>query len=220
MLDHLFDLYRMVVRRFVLVVHPSAEPAVREHCTTVARELDVHYALQAQPTGMLDAILLARDASRTEDPARVWITWCDQVGVHPNTIATLRRLSEEEPHADAIMPTARQDTPYVHVARDPLGRITRIRQRRDGDMMPSVGESDVGLFSLSSDAYFDRFPRFGLEAVDAPATRERNFLPFIPWLARHGGRVLTFPCTDDMEAVGVNTPEDRERVERYLDQRA
>jgi hypothetical protein len=49
-------------------------------------------------------------------------------------------------------------------------------------------------------------------------TRERNFLPFIPWLARTHA-VVTFPCEHPMEAIGVNTPEDLARVERYLQQR-
>ena len=46
-------------------------------------------------------------------------------------------------------------------------------------------------------------------------TGERNFLPFIPWLA---GRkpVVTFPCTDPMEALGINTPEDLQQVEAWL----
>ncbi len=219
MIDHLFDLYRRVAQRFVLVVHPSFETAVRDHCHTMAADLDVGYALQEQPTGMLDAILLAADATRTSNPDRIWITWCDQIGVHPDTIATLRRLSHGQPHADVIFPTARQERPYIHLDRDAEGRITAIRQRREGDTMPTVGEADMGLFSLSSDAYFDSLPRFGADAAQAAVTRERNFLPFVPWLVRRGHAVLTFPCVNEMEAVGVNTPDDRRRVEQYLRER-
>ena len=47
---------------------------------------------------MLDAILLASDAAGKARPDRVWITWCDQIGAHPDTIATLGRVSRE--HAD------------------------------------------------------------------------------------------------------------------------
>ena len=28
--------------------------------------------------------------------------------------------------------------------------------------------------------------------------------------------MYTFPCTDDIEAIGVNTPDDRRRLEQYL----
>jgi hypothetical protein len=72
------------------------------------------------------------------------------------------------------------------------------------------------LFSLSPDAYFELLPQFGREAMKATATRERNFLPFIPWLVQRGKMVLTFAATNDMEAIGVNTPDDRRRLEEYL----
>ena len=82
--------------------------------------------------------------------------------------------------------------------------------------MPPVGESDMGLFSLSPNAYFNLLPQFGLEALQASETRERNFLPFVPWLVRHGHSVRTFPAVNELEAIGVNTPDDRRRLEAYL----
>ena len=87
MLDHLFDRYMHAVQRFVLVVHPSFEADVRKHVEHVAPSLDVRFATQPEPTGMLDAVLLASDAARQAPAGRVWITWCDQIGVHPDTIA-------------------------------------------------------------------------------------------------------------------------------------
>ena len=44
---------------------------------------------------------------------------------------------------------------------------------------------------------------------------ERNFLPFIPWIARTE-TVTTFPAESQMEAVGINTPQDLVLVEQYL----
>ena len=215
MIDHLFDLYRRKARRFVLVVNPTFERAVREHCRNVASDLDVAYAVQPSPTGMLDAILLAAHETAGVSPSRIWITWCDQIAIHPQTIATLSRLSTEDVEADLIFPTAWQVNPYIHLVRDG-GRIVANRQRREGDEMPDVGESDAGLFSLSMDAFFSLLPRFAGEASEAAATRERNFLPFVPWLVHRGARVVTFPCVDEAEAVGVNTPEDQRFIEHYL----
>ena len=82
--------------------------------------------------------------------------------------------------------------------------------------MPQIGESDMGLFSLSPDAYCNLLPQFGSEATQATSTRERNFLPFLPWLVQRGHSVLTFPSTNELEAIGVNTPDDRRRLEAYL----
>jgi bifunctional UDP-N-acetylglucosamine pyrophosphorylase/glucosamine-1-phosphate N-acetyltransferase len=216
MIDYLFDRYRDAVRGFVLVVHPSFEPLVRQHVDTVARDLDVEYARQPAATGMLDAILLAADAARKHQPGRVWITWCDQIGVHPGTIETLGRLSDEHSKTPLILPTSRQSEPYIHLERDRSRRISAIRQRREGDAMPPVGESDMGLFSLSADAYFNALPQFGLDTTQSQGTRERNFLPFLPWLTERGQEVLTFPSTHGMEAIGVNTPDDQRRLEEYL----
>ena len=216
MIDYLFDRYRQAVRRFVLVVHPSFEAAVRQHVEQVAPLLDVEFASQPQPTGMLDAILLASDMAARKPAGRVWVTWCDQIGIHPDTISTLRRISREDPDTPLILPTSSQSSPYIHLERDGHGLIAAIRQRREGDQMPTVGESDMGLFSLSPDAYFNLLPRFGLEAAQASKTRERNFLPFVPWLVRHGHSVRTFPSVNELEAIGINTPDDRLRLEAYL----
>ena len=219
MIDHLFDLYRDFVQRFVLVVHPSCDRAVRDHCRAAAPHLSVDFAHQPEPTGMLDAILLAADSVRASGTRRVWITWCDQVGVHPDTIDELCRWSAGTDAADVILPTARQADPYIHIERDTSSRIVNIRQRREGDQMPPIGESDIGLFSLSAAVYFERLPEFSREASRAAETRERNFLPFIPWLSERAGSIVTFPCTDPVEAIGVNTQTDRERIEQYLRER-
>jgi bifunctional UDP-N-acetylglucosamine pyrophosphorylase/glucosamine-1-phosphate N-acetyltransferase len=219
MIDHLFDLYRNVAGRFVLIVHPSIQVPVKAHCDAVVPHLEIGYVAQNEPTGMLDAVLLAADTVRPMEPGRIWITWCDQVGIHPKTIHTLQRLSKERSQSHIVMPTSRQVNPYIHLDRDSEGRIFAVRQRREGDPMPVVGESDIGLFSLSHEGYFNWLPRFGSQAGHAAGTRERNFLPFIPWMASQTHSVLTFPCTDEMEAIGINTPEDRRRLEQYLKER-
>lgn len=216
MIDHLLHRYRDVAQSVVLVVHPSFEIDVKRHVQNVAPSVTVQYASQSEPTGMLDAIMLATDAVKRSAPGRVWITWCDQIGVHPDTISMLERLSHERADASVIFPTVRQEPPYIHLDRDSTGRITRIRQRREGDAMPAIGESDMGLFSLSTDAYFNLLPQFSGDAIAAASTRERNFLPFIPWLAERGHAVATFASTNPLEAIGVNTPDDRRRLEAYL----
>ena len=81
--------------------------------------------------------------------------------------------------------------------------------------MPETGESDMGLFALSARSYLDRLPEYARNVEIGSATGERNFLPFIPWIACTE-TVTTFSAEDSMEAVGINTPQERETVERYL----
>ncbi|MEN3340137.1 MAG: bifunctional UDP-N-acetylglucosamine pyrophosphorylase / glucosamine-phosphate N-acetyltransferase [Acidobacteriota bacterium] len=215
MLEHLLSLYEPVVDRFAVVVHPSARTSVVHVLEDSPHAFDVF--VQEQPTGMLDAILLARPAVEAGRPRRVWITWCDQVAIHPQTV---RRLVEADGRDPLLaLPTCTAPAPYVHLERDASHRIARVLHRREGDEMPTVGESDTGLFSLSLEGYLDLLPEFAGVPETGNATGERNFLPFIPW-ASSRGTVVTFPCTEPSEAIGVNTPEDLAVVERTLRRRA
>ena len=209
MLNWLLDLYTSRVDEVVLVVSPGAREAVE----AVARShgVPVVMAIQEEPTGMLDAVRIGIDAAPLAD-ARVWITWCDQVAVHPRTLG---RLAQVEAGTALALPVVRQSPPYIHLERDASGRIVAVRQRREGDVMPPAGESDMGLFSLSAWAAGPLLRLFDAEAHAAHGTGERNFLPFIPWLAARD-EVRTFPATDPVEAIGINTPDDRARVEAYL----
>jgi bifunctional N-acetylglucosamine-1-phosphate-uridyltransferase/glucosamine-1-phosphate-acetyltransferase GlmU-like protein len=215
MLDHLLTLYAPVVEQVALVVHPSARAAVLHALQDPPHPVDVF--VQEEPTGMLDAILLARPAVEGSRPRRVWITWCDQVAIHPRTVLRLAGADAGDPLIG--FPTCTSAAPYVHFPRDASGRITGVLHRREGDAMPETGESDAGLFSLSRHAYLDLLAEFAAAPGTGSATGERNFLPFIPWAAARGA-VVTFPCTEAAEAVGVNTPEDLAVAERTLQQRA
>ncbi|MGH9311929.1 MAG: nucleotidyltransferase family protein [Vicinamibacterales bacterium] len=216
MLDWLLALYRDAVDRIIVIVHPSSANEIRAYGEATGAGL--HYETQRTPTGMLDAILLGRRHMATCDAAHVWITWCDQVAVHPRTVERLAALSDANPQAPLVLPTVRRVDPYVHLERNPTGRIVRALSRREGDSLPPLGESEMGLFSLSRDAYLEALPEFARSVETGDATGERNFLPFIPWVAARGD-VLTFPAVDEEEAVGINTPEDLRHVERYLETR-
>jgi bifunctional UDP-N-acetylglucosamine pyrophosphorylase/glucosamine-1-phosphate N-acetyltransferase len=216
MIDRLERLYRGFVSKIVLIVHPSFADTVRKHVS--AWTTPVECLVQAQPTGMLDAILLASESVLSGDPDSTWITWCDQVAVHPATVDTLAGASDSQPAPALILPTVRQSNPYIHLERDGTGRIVRVLHRREGDRMPDVGESDMGLFALSRQAFLELLPQYESEVSVGHVTGERNFLPFIPWAASWH-EVVTFPSVDEEEAVGINTPEELAFVERYLAKR-
>lgn len=217
MIDWLVDLYSPWVERFIIIASPKFRTAVSEH---VAR-LGVPTAVleQETPTGMLDAILVARSAIEASPVQHVWITWCDQVGIHPRTVERLAALSEANASAAMVMPTCTRERPYIHLQRGTDNRIVRILHRREGDAMPLVGESDMGLFSLGRRAFVDDLYHFASAASIGSGTGERNFLPFIPWAETRGG-VVTYACEDETESTGVNTPEELALIERYLQHRS
>jgi bifunctional UDP-N-acetylglucosamine pyrophosphorylase / glucosamine-1-phosphate N-acetyltransferase len=215
MIDRLLQLYSGRISRAIVITNPAARVAVEEH---VKQHSEVDVAVQEKPTGMLDAIVIGAAAIPPDSADSVWITWCDQVGVHPLTVARLAQHGDESPAAPLIMPTVRKADPYIHLERDAAGRISRVLHRREGDAMPQTGESDMGLFALSGEACFHLLPQFAREVVISAGTGERNFLPFIPWVAQRRP-VITFPSEDPEEAIGVNTPEELRAVEAYLQRR-
>jgi bifunctional UDP-N-acetylglucosamine pyrophosphorylase/glucosamine-1-phosphate N-acetyltransferase len=217
MLAHLADLYRPWIDRWHVVVRPADIDAVDAACTALGLPATLH--VQPAPVGMLDAVLRPREAVAGEAPAAVWITWCDQVGIRPETLAHLAAVEAGSGQVVVALPTCRKADPYIHLDRDETGRITYARHRREGEAMPPIGEADAGLFALSAPAYLDELPRYAA-APDAAGrvTGERNFLPFLPWVAR-AGEVTTFPCLDDEETIGVNTPADLAAMEAYLRRR-
>jgi CTP:molybdopterin cytidylyltransferase MocA len=212
MLDHIADLYQPYVNRLIVVTHPSFAPAISEWAGSRG---GTHVVEQPAPTGMLDAILLAAPAVARERPDAVWITWCDQVGVLPRTVARLAAEEGRRPAPALVGPTVRRAHPYIHFVRDAAERIIAVRHRREGDQMPDEGESDMGLFALTRDTYDRLLVEYAATVVPGRATAERNFLPFIAWLAGRAP-VATIPCTDPMEAVGINTPEELRQVEGWL----
>lgn len=216
MIDHLFALYADVVDRVAIVLHPSAVEQVKRHCATA--RADVSYDVQPSPTGMLDAILIPTERIRAWQPDSVWITWCDQIAVHPVTVRQLARESERHRDAALVFPTVTRPDPYTHLVRGRDGRIVSVLQRREGDAMPEIGQSEMGLFALSAGAYLDLLPACAAAASAGAATAERNFLPCIPWIAARAA-VQTFPAQDPIEAVGINTPDELDLVAAYLRQR-
>jgi bifunctional UDP-N-acetylglucosamine pyrophosphorylase/glucosamine-1-phosphate N-acetyltransferase len=213
MIDYLLDLYAPVVDCVILVLHPSFEQEVKRHCAKYERHIE--YAYQSSPTGMLDAILIPHELVRKHQPAGIWITWCDQIAVKPETIVTLAELSNDHSDFALIFPTMSRKKPYIHFARNERNEIIEVLHQREGDELPAAGESDMGLFSLSRHAYLDLLPRFSRWNAKAAITQERNFLPFIPWLQKRA-KIKTFSGKDEIESVGINTPDDLIVVEKYL----
>ena len=73
----------------------------------------------------------------------------------------------------------------------------------------------MGLFAMTRETFEVDLADYARDVPTGRATGERNFVPFVPWLAQRKP-VVTFPCTDPMEAIGVNTPEDLRVVEAWL----
>ena len=133
MIDRLERLYKEVVSRIVLIVHPSFEAAVRQH---VGRWADAGRTASSRASRPACSTRSCSPRTRYVPAAGdgVWITWCDQVAVHPSTVRTLAETSAANPEAALVMPTVATASPRTSIwSGDDGGRILRVLHRREGD---------------------------------------------------------------------------------------
>jgi bifunctional UDP-N-acetylglucosamine pyrophosphorylase / glucosamine-1-phosphate N-acetyltransferase len=213
MIEHLLARHGPFVERLIVIAAPAAVNLFE--ALAARHSLPIEVAVQENPTGMLDAITAAMPLVSRYEPRRVAVTWCDQIAVTAHTAERLCRRALSSPSTALLFPTLDVDHPYIHFERDQSGMIIGVRHRREGDRMPERGETDMGLFDLSLDAYLRMLPVFASAATSSSGTGERNFLPFIPWLAARA-QVETFPGVAAIETVGINTPEELAAVEAHL----
>jgi len=169
--------------------------------------------IQETPTGMGDAVALALPEARTPHVA---VVWGDQVALRRESVETCMRLHQGPLQPEVTCPTVLRANPYIHFERDTAGRLTGLRQAREGEAMPATGESDTGFFCFEIAALRRLLERLRTESgALGSATREFNLLPAIPLAAKHGV-VLTPRVMRLEETVGINTSQDAAAVEAFL----
>jgi hypothetical protein len=102
------------------------------------------------------------------------------------------------------IPLLWKNSKYIHFQiKD--GRIEKILQVKEGDIISDLAQSDVGLFLLSNGSqlvtkWFDG----GREFARGKVTSEFNFLPFLKYLNSNGWRFNRVEAID-IDGIGVNT---------------
>ena len=166
---------------------------------------NVSCSLQMAPLGMGDAILGSIDAWRAA--AAALVIWGDQVLISRDTLARAIDAQGGRPKS-VIIPVTRVEAPYVEYLFGQSGRLEAVKQTREGDVCSPRGYSDVGTFLMSVEGLQDAWDQYLAGAQKGASTGEVNFLPFLPYLARHGWTVEAIEVADADEARGVNTPAD------------
>lgn len=174
-------------------------------------------AIQADPTGMGDAVAIGAAVVETSN---LLVIWGDQVAVRPQSLDAILRLHEGPLNPDLTVPTVFRGDPYIHFPRDEQGRVHGVLQAREGDLMPSDGESDAGLFCFRTPVLLDLLTKLreGSEARGR-RTGEFNLLPAVPFAVKNGYRLLTPHLMELEETVGINSPADAEQIAPYLRRR-
>lgn len=163
----------------------------------------VSHSIQAEPTGMGDAIFQGYETWSQYDS--ILVVWGDQVFVSDHTFR--RAVAALRPGREVVMPVTRQPKPYVeHIFQD--GHLTQVLQSREGDITHANGFNDAGTFLLNTAGLKDAWDDYRAQGVRGAATAEVNFLPFLPFLDKRGWRITPLDVANPIESRGINTPED------------
>ena len=120
-------------------------------------------------------------------------------------------------HPAVTCPTVFRQNPYIHFDRGADGRISGLRQAREGDPMPEEGESDTGFFCFETQTARDLLAALRREPEQqGSSTGEFNFLPVIPLAAHRGLDILTPALMTPGETVGINSAADAVATEVFL----
>ena len=203
-LERLANLLSPFCSEFVFVLSPDGAPAVEPEIRRLLGERG-RIAIQASPLGMGDAVASGLPEVRT---SLLTIIWGDQFGVKPASLDFGQRLLQGPLQPECVCPTLLRPRPYIHFQRDASGAVTKVLQQREGDVLPTEGESDSGVFFFRADP----LRRYLQILRDDPAargavTREFNFLPVFPLIDRAGGLITARIMTEE-ESVGVNSRAD------------
>jgi len=212
--DTAWTVLRSLILPSVDHLHVVLSPAVAETFDAGPPALSggVSVGVQAEPTGMGDAIFGARPVWSAYDC--LVVVWGDQVNLSSSTVD--RALAAHGGEARRmVLPVVELAQPYVEYEFDGQGHLTRVLQSREGDRCSPGGYGDVGTFVFSTGGLAAEWERYCRANAAGSNTGERNLLPFFVHLDRSGWTISRVEVEDPVEAMGINTPDElAQTVER------
>jgi len=196
-----------------VIVSPHGEPMIREAIERARLAAQVSLSIQSAPTGMGDAIFCGYRVWSRADV--ILIVWGDQVFVSRETLSKACALHGGNART-VVLPVVRLPRPYVEYIFGTNGRLESVRQSREGDACAPDGYGDLGTFAISVAGLRDAWTSYLAQVKIGSATGEKNFLPFLPFLAAAGWTVERMDVADAREARGINTPHDLEFFRQTL----
>jgi molybdopterin-guanine dinucleotide biosynthesis protein A len=199
--------------RPIVVVNPETGPDVMAAVAEDGRHVP-EWVVQAEQRGMGHAVLQVESVLR-EFRGDLVVAWAD-MGALGERLVFLTGVVHQAVDSPMSLPTKLRDRPYVCMLRAPDGTLTDLLQRREGDTMPSRGESDCGVFWVRAPAVFEWLR--GLAAsVPAGRIEALNFLPLVRYLALQGEPAHAVNLGTTWESQGVNNVEELARADDCLD---
>lgn len=212
-LDKLLKAFQGTFSKLIIVVSDHGYEPIDQYLKTKYSSIPVQLVVQKEPIGMADAVFTGLNAVTSEN---VMIVWGDQAGLGRETVRkALRAYYDHSACGDRFtLMTAMIESSYIHFERDSYNHIVSVKQRREGDQLPSVGETDCGFFVFSTRLleYLKKFSSVG------ELTKELNFLPLMVY-SQKVAFSITLRTVEPVELMGVNTVGDALKIEGAMGKR-
>lgn len=211
-LDWLIDLLKPNCQNFIFVLSLDGVSQVRPF---LEKQLSGRYevAIQDKPRGMADAVY--QGVPKISTPYTL-VIWGDQVAIQSRTLQDVMKIQQYDTGAKLSFPIVRRNDPYIHYETDARGRLACVLEKREGALMPAIGESDCGLFAFDTGKLQEIFQlEMDRGIAYSRVTKEWNLLPMFPFFDDADGvRLLRLESLE--ETIGVNDMDDVKVVENYL----
>ena len=196
-----------------VVVSPQGVDMIREAVENSGCQAEL--LVQLEPKGMGDAIKTFRGSLNYSMTKDLLVVWGDTIVVRPNVLKKLIKLYSKNRNMLAF-PSILSDSCYTYVERDLFGKVTSLMERREyGDVLPIVGERDIGIFLFRKDIIFNILENNDNELLGL-STGEIGFLPVISMAVKSGFSVEAYMIAEEIDALGFNSFADLVRAESYV----
>jgi UDP-N-acetylglucosamine diphosphorylase/glucosamine-1-phosphate N-acetyltransferase len=171
---------------------------------------------QVEQLGTGHAVLQAREAFAGYDGDVLIL--CGDVPLLP--LATVRRLLDEHARSGAFVSvlTARIDNPrgYGRIVKDDAGTLLKIVEERDAmEVEREIREINSGIYLVGAPFLFDAVSR-----ITNQNNQKEYYLTDIVEIANRDGFSVHACLAEDAQSVmGINTPEELKKAERYRELR-
>lgn len=213
MLSHPIAAARAAGARKIVVVVGHQAQRIRD---LFSRD-ELIFVEQRELLGTGHAVLQAREVFR-EYSGTIVILCGDVPLLLPETVRALYDRHRSEGAAATVLTTILADPAgYGRIVKTDDGRILKIVEEKDATAgEKQIHEINTGIYCVES--------RFLFTAADSLGNRNvqgEYYLTDIVEIAINKGlRVATFPASDSVEVMGINTPEELEKASRRMENRS
>lgn len=199
------------IRKIILVVGHQKEVVM--DIVKDVRDVDIEFAVQAEQLGTGHALLCAKEALESFD-GNILVACGDMPLIRAETFASLLHDHEEKNrHTTVLSSVLENPKGYGRIIRDEGGNLTAIVEEKDAtDEIREIKETNTGTYVFRSPEIFEILDKIGSDNAQG-----EYYLPdAIEIFRSRGGQVGALILEDSIEALGANSKEDVEQLERCL----